>query len=158
MVIQKLRLRKGWSQQQLAEFSDLSVRTIQRLEAGAPASLETLKALAAVFEVDLQTLKPEETMNTTSTPTLAETQTARQEQLAFDQVRRLRSFYLHVLQFVIINAVFITANLMLAPNQLVAPIVTLCWGGGLLVHALKVWHFNGVWEREQVERRLGRPL
>ena len=57
MRIQKLRLQRGWSQEQLAELSGLSTRTIQRLERGQPASLETLKALAAVFDVDLTTLK-----------------------------------------------------------------------------------------------------
>jgi transcriptional regulator with XRE-family HTH domain len=39
MLIQKLRLQRGWSQEQLAELSGLSVRTIQRLERGQqPAS------------------------------------------------------------------------------------------------------------------------
>ena len=32
MLIQKLRLQRGWSQQQQADLSGLSVRTIQRLE------------------------------------------------------------------------------------------------------------------------------
>ena len=56
MLIQKLRLKRGWSQQQLAEASGLSTRTIQRVEAGHPASVETLKSIAAVFEVDFSTL------------------------------------------------------------------------------------------------------
>ncbi|MBR0868021.1 transcriptional regulator with XRE-family HTH domain [Bradyrhizobium diazoefficiens] len=50
MLIQKLRLQRGWSQEQLAQLSGLSVRTIQRLERGQPASNESLKALGAVFE------------------------------------------------------------------------------------------------------------
>ena len=57
MLIQKLRLQRGWSQEQLAELSGLSARTIQRLERGQPASLETLKALGAAFDVDVSTLK-----------------------------------------------------------------------------------------------------
>ena len=32
MLIQKLRLQHGWSQQQLADLSGLSMRTIQRLQ------------------------------------------------------------------------------------------------------------------------------
>jgi transcriptional regulator with XRE-family HTH domain len=52
MLIQKLRLQRGWSQQQLADLSGLSVRTIQRLEKGQDASVESLKSLAAVFEID----------------------------------------------------------------------------------------------------------
>lgn len=56
-LIQKLRLQHGWSQEQLAALSDLSVRTIQRLERGNGASAETLKAVGAVFEVDFISLK-----------------------------------------------------------------------------------------------------
>ncbi|MDO5896711.1 helix-turn-helix domain-containing protein [Agrobacterium sp. Azo12] len=56
MLIQKLRLQRGWSQEQLATISGLSTRTIQRLERGQPASLETMNTLAAVFEVDLSQL------------------------------------------------------------------------------------------------------
>jgi DNA-binding XRE family transcriptional regulator len=57
MLIQKLRLQRGWSQEQLADVSGLSVRTIQRLEGGQPGSLESMNALAAVFDVDLDQLK-----------------------------------------------------------------------------------------------------
>ena len=59
MMIQKLRLQRGWSQQQLAEMSGLSTRTIQRLENGNSASIESLKSLAAVFEVDFSILQGE---------------------------------------------------------------------------------------------------
>ncbi len=46
-LVQKLRLQRGWSQEQLAELSGLSVRTIQRLERGQPASVVSLKDNAA---------------------------------------------------------------------------------------------------------------
>lgn len=36
MLIQKLRLQRGWSQEQLADLSGLSVHTIQRLEEDKP--------------------------------------------------------------------------------------------------------------------------
>ena len=52
MLIRKLRLQRGWSQEQLAELCDLSVRTIQRLEKDDRASVETYKSLASVFEVN----------------------------------------------------------------------------------------------------------
>lgn len=57
LVIQKLRLQRGWSQQQLADFSGLSVRTVQRIESGQKATAESLKSLAAVFEVEFQELR-----------------------------------------------------------------------------------------------------
>jgi len=58
-MIKKIRISKGWSQEQLAQFSGLSVRTIQRIERGHNAGLESLKCLAAVFELDVSTLQKE---------------------------------------------------------------------------------------------------
>jgi transcriptional regulator with XRE-family HTH domain len=55
-LIRRLRTQRHWSQEQLAVASGLNLRTIQRLEAGGRASLESLRALAAVFEVDAATL------------------------------------------------------------------------------------------------------
>jgi transcriptional regulator with XRE-family HTH domain len=49
--IKKMRLERHWSQDQLAEMSGLSIRTIQRIENGENAGLESLKSLAAVFEI-----------------------------------------------------------------------------------------------------------
>lgn len=62
MIIRKLRHKKGWSQEQLADLCGLNVRTIQRVENGNQASLETLKSLASVFELDISTLKEEITV------------------------------------------------------------------------------------------------
>ena len=50
-LIRKYRADHLWSQDQLAQVSGLSLRTIQRLEARGSASQETIKAMAAVFEV-----------------------------------------------------------------------------------------------------------
>ncbi|MCG8485970.1 MAG: helix-turn-helix domain-containing protein [Chromatiales bacterium] len=55
-MIKKLRISKAWSQEQLAEFSGLSIRTIQRLERGHSAGLESLKSVAAVFEISVSDL------------------------------------------------------------------------------------------------------
>jgi len=54
--LRELRSARQWSQEQLAELSGLNLRTIQRLEAGAKISTESLRALAAVFEVPAETL------------------------------------------------------------------------------------------------------
>jgi transcriptional regulator with XRE-family HTH domain len=62
MIVKKLRTQRNWSQEQLAEFCGLSVRTIQRVEFGSSASIETLKSLASVFEVDIATLTEEITV------------------------------------------------------------------------------------------------
>ena len=54
--LRELRLAHQWSQDQLATLSGLNLRTIQRLEAGAKISSESLRALAAVLEVPPESL------------------------------------------------------------------------------------------------------
>jgi len=50
MIIRKLRAKRSWSQEQLADFCGLNVRTIQRVESGQKASLETLKSACLLFQ------------------------------------------------------------------------------------------------------------
>lgn len=54
--LRELRIARQWSQEQLASLSGLNLRTIQRLESGAKISMESLRALAAVFEVPADSL------------------------------------------------------------------------------------------------------
>lgn len=51
-MIKTMRLDHGWTQEQLAEMCDVSVRTIQRIEKTGIAALDTTNALAAVLEVE----------------------------------------------------------------------------------------------------------
>lgn len=61
-TIRDLRLQHGWTQQQLADICDLSLRTIQRVELHGIASLETCKALAGAFDIERSKLElPAET-------------------------------------------------------------------------------------------------
>lgn len=50
--IKQLRIAKNWSQEQLSEACGLSLRTIQRLENGGNASIESVRALSTVFDID----------------------------------------------------------------------------------------------------------
>ena len=59
MILKKLRERKNLSQEQLATMSGLNVRTIQRIESGNRASLESLKSLASVLETSITDLTQE---------------------------------------------------------------------------------------------------
>ncbi len=56
-MIKKIRISKGWSQEQLSQFSGLCVRTIQRIERGHNAGLESLKCIAAVFDMEISALQ-----------------------------------------------------------------------------------------------------
>ena len=60
-LVKKLRTAENWSQEQLSEKSGLSLRTIQRLENGGNASLESVRALAAAFGIDPTELTLSET-------------------------------------------------------------------------------------------------
>ena len=59
MLLKQLRVQKGWSQETLAEKSKISVRTIQRIENGKRANLETLKDIAYALDVEVITLTQE---------------------------------------------------------------------------------------------------
>lgn len=157
MLVQKLRLKRGWSQQQLAEASGLSVRTIQRIEAGQPGNVESLKSLAAVFEVDFATLNTEQPMNSS-----VNSSSENQEKEAFEYVRALRRFYLHLLRYVVVVLALVAVNLLTTPHQWWVLWVMAGWGIAIAFHAARVFQptsFLGPeWERRQVEKRLGRPL
>ena len=158
MLIQKLRLKHGWSQQQLAEASGLSVRTIQRIEAGQPASVETLKSIAAVFEVDFSTLDPEKQSMMTTDNKLGE----KQEAEAFQYVRNLRQFYQHCFRYLMVNLILVLTNFLTSPHYWWVLWVIGGWGFGLIMHAARLfgpdWMLGPDWEKRQVEKRLGRPI
>ncbi|WP_281559978.1 helix-turn-helix transcriptional regulator [Thalassomonas sp. RHCl1] len=59
MILKELRISRHLSQEQLAQMSGLNVRTIQRIESGKNASLESLKCLASALNVEVSTLSQE---------------------------------------------------------------------------------------------------
>ena len=156
MLVQKLRLQRGWSQQQLAELSGLNVRTIQRIEKGQEPSAESLKSLAAVFNVEFSTLKEQGMDNV-----INESQSA-EEILAFNQVRKLKGFYIHLAQYVLVVALLAVINVLTTPNRWWVQWVIMGWGIGVFFHWLQISErfslFGSTWEKEQVEKRLGRKL
>ena len=164
ILIQKLRLQRGWSQEQLADVSGVSVRTIQRLERGQPGSLETLNALAAVFEIDIDQLQGPamNTADTTFAPQPSDRAVDSAEALAFAHVRKKRAFFVHLMQYAIVMASLTTINLLVTPHYLWVVWPALGWGIGLLSHGAGTFHlipFLGAdWERREVEKALGRKL
>jgi transcriptional regulator with XRE-family HTH domain len=182
MLVQKLRLQRGWSQEQLAELSSLSVRTVQRIERGLPASNETLKSLASVFEIDFSTLQAtqESVMTADATSTLPhalnqsvnnptppfQTQNAlsvnADEEAAFRHVRKIRGFYGHLARYVIVISALAIFNFIKSPNYFWVIWPALGWGLGILFHGMRVFgtvpFMNADWEKRQVEKYLGRKL
>jgi transcriptional regulator with XRE-family HTH domain len=56
VLVKQLRTEKSWSQEELAIASGLHPRTVQRIENEAIASLQSRKALAATFGIDIKDL------------------------------------------------------------------------------------------------------
>jgi transcriptional regulator with XRE-family HTH domain len=159
MLVQKLRLQHGWSQEQLAELSGVSVRTIQRIEQGQPASTESLKSLGAVLDVSFHQLR-ETTMNTTTT--LDAHSVSNEEALALRKARKLRGFYIHAMQYAVIIPVLAGINFFSGSSYPWAIWPALGWGAGLLFHGLRVHEkipfLGAAWEKRQVEKQLGRKI
>lgn len=153
VLIRKLRIDKGWSQETLAEVSGLSVRTIQRLERGGKASLETLSALAAVFEVDVSTLSTEAPMYTPN-------ELSKEERQAIRYVRDLKAFYSHAATYAVVIFGLFVINLFtgISTPWFIWPM--LGWGVGVAAHGLSVFEvmslFSPDWEKREIEKRLER--
>jgi len=159
MLVQKLRLQRGWSQEQLAIVSGLSVRTIQRIERGQSASLETLATLASVFEIDVSQLTVEKE---TDMQSIAIDSREAEEALAFERVRKIKKFYLHVAQYVLVIAMLVVINLVTSPHYFWAIWPALGWGVALAMNGMTTFDLvpflNAAWERKKVEDYLGRKL
>lgn len=56
-LVKSHRNKRAWSQTQLADVSGLSLRTIQRIEKTGSASLESVKSIASVFEIEVNDLR-----------------------------------------------------------------------------------------------------
>jgi transcriptional regulator with XRE-family HTH domain len=152
MDIKKLRLQKAWSQEQLAECTGLSVRTIQRLENGSEMSLESRKAIAAVFDINVIDLNAEEK------PGAMEQQTSAEQQ-AMEEVRHLKRFYLKLIRYGLIMLLLLAINLIVSPHNLWVVWPALGWGLFLLVKGLGLFFtvrpFGLEWEKRQINKRLG---
>jgi len=160
IIVRKLRLQRGWTQEDLARFAGLSVRSVQRVERGQQSSLETLKALAAVFETDVATIGNggQEMSDTTVMP--------EDEKEALEYVARLKGFYMHLFMYVVFAIAFL--GMFGLKWGFASPPLRLMlyafagWGLGLVFHALHahdvIDFLSPKWERRMVERRLGRKL
>ena len=82
------------------------------------------------------------------------------EQEAGERVKDLKSFYGHLLSYILINAGFFATFLVaMGPEALVGPLLVLLgWGGGLCIHAMRVFGFFGIgsraWEEQKVRELL----
>jgi len=182
MVIRNLRIKRGWSQEQLAEFSGVSTRTIQRIENGGKASLESLKCLAAVFETPIPDLQKDQDMTHSNDGLSDEDRAALKyarnlkaydeaqngtspemseaERSVVEHVRELRSFYGAAAGAALLVLFLLVINLLTSPGYIWAVWPALGLGIALAMRGIKLFGFGGNlgddWERREIEKRLRR--
>jgi transcriptional regulator with XRE-family HTH domain len=161
MLVQKLRLQRGWSQEQLAELAGISARTVQRIERGARANPESLKALGAVLEVEFTRLQEPPMIPGQTIPPHGP-DVSSDEALALARVRKIKEFYVHLIQFLIFAPIMIIMNFTTKPEPLWSVWAIAFWGPLVALHGLAVFNkvsfLDGAWERREVEKVLGRRL
>jgi transcriptional regulator with XRE-family HTH domain len=138
--IKKLRLVHHWSQDQLAEMSGLSIRTIQRIENGENAGLESLKSLAAVFEI-----------NITDSDKAQEIEQIRKEE---EYIQNVKGFY----KLLAIATLSLVVPFIIAvhdsSNWNVFLWILLSWGVILGIYSLNVFDFFGEeWKTKMINKR-----
>lgn len=159
MIVRKLRLDKGLSQEQLAEMSGISTRTLQRIERGGKTSPETLKCIAAVLETDFATLREDQDMQTlNSSDQVVFPELTEDEKEAMEYVRDIKGFYVHLTQYGAMMVILLIINLLTSPGYLWVIWPALGWGIGVAAHGLNVFEvvdfFGRDWERRQLAKRL----
>lgn len=110
--IRELRLARALSQEQLAELCSLSVRTIQRIENGEQASLETLSAIAAVMDLKVGELYCPHASQEQDTPSQAVDQRVIDARKAVEDEM---AFVRQLLRAVILCAVLFAINWFTSP-------------------------------------------
>lgn len=144
--VKKLRLERAWSQEQLAQLSSLSIRTIQRVENNEVPSLETLSALASVFNVSVSDLVLEPL---TESPELDNRINEARFQVK-NEIRLLKA----IIVAVIVCSIMYVVNYIHSP-ELNWPIwVITIWGGILFIKSLKLFILDKLFLKWQEKRLL----
>ncbi|BEN58378.1 MULTISPECIES: helix-turn-helix domain-containing protein [Serratia] len=148
--IRPLRLEKGWSQEQLATIAGLSTRTVQRIENGEQASLETLTAIAAALGVQVSNLNAQPQQTTMG-------EEAPDEQRLRRQVAAEGKLLSMAVRFAVIGAILLAVNVFTHPHYLWS-----LWAIGgmslaLVMRAVRTLLLRNVFSRWQ-EQRLAQKL
>ena len=146
--VKQLRLQRAWSQEQLAELAGLSVRTIQRIENGDRPGLETLSALAAVFEVNVAEISGE-------SPEGHEESLDLRIEEAKARVERESRFFRSLT--VVVCVLLALLNWLTGADSYWSAWVAIIWGTLLAVKGLRLFVF-GEWINSWRQARLQRLL
>ena len=123
----QLRQERGWTQEKLATESGVGLRTIQRLEAGNDASLETLSLVAEALRVPVREL-----FANIDNDELSERVDSLEARADGQQVRRNRITSAWLWLFIGVGVAVSMASFAIG-GQLGAVLFLSYWGGGTLV-------------------------
>ena len=129
--VKKLRLSQHLSQEQLAEKANVSVRTIQRLEAEKDVSASTLNLIANALGVSVEKLfSPKNSSEQQEKINLAKEQ---QDQLnkRYAEFRTFKMFYSSV--YVVIMLLLYTIISILPISDNICDILGILWIGGWMI-------------------------
>ncbi|AKH89010.1 helix-turn-helix domain-containing protein [Edwardsiella tarda] len=146
------RLARAWSQEQLAEMSGLSTRTVQRIENGEQPSLETLSALAAVFEVSVAELSGAEANEECGNNALDQRIAEARQKLAQEG-----RYYRSVITAIIVCLILFTLNRVSSPASHWSFWVAGIWCTLLVVRGMRIFIFNNMiakWHQKRLQQML----
>ena len=131
MDLSKLRHERSWSQEQLAEISGVSARTVQRIEKGEKAGMETLKALAAAFGISSSELQ-----DATAQPK----DTQKMSDKILDALpNKWKGFFLHLITFMVVTTwLFILGQFFFEEATGYVALFSFFWAMWLMIHALNL--------------------
>jgi transcriptional regulator with XRE-family HTH domain len=127
--IKRWREERHWSQEHLADLAGIGLRTLQRIETGEAASQESLKALAAAYNVDVMALAVDQQVE-------AARIVARQNEKTRAGLRL--SFFIHLASFAIGFVVFVGISIGLGGEQFAMLWPLIWWTVGLVAHGATV--------------------
>lgn len=143
------RLKKAWSQEQLAEVACLSVRTVQRTEKGQKPSLETLSAIASAFNVNVSDLSED-------TYVASHTLDERINEARI-QVAQESRFYRILITAVLICMALMIINYLFTPGTYWSVVVAVIWGGLVIFRGIRVFIMRGeiaLWQQCRLQKIL----
>lgn len=147
----ELRLARAWSQEQLAEISGLSTSTVQRIENGDRPGLETLSALAAVFNVSVAELA---NPDVTGAKALDQRIDAARNQIAQES-----RFYRSLITAVVVCLLLSVINHFTSPASHWSLWVSIIWFALVAVMGIRTFFFSGVisrWQQKRLQNLLRR--
>ena len=143
------RLRKAWSQEQLAEVASLSVRTVQRTEKGQKPSLETLSAIASAFGVNVSDLSEEiYVANQALDERISEAKVQVAQEIRFCRI---------LVTAVLVCTALMIINYLFTRESYWSIVVAVIWAGLVIFRGISVFIMRGkiaLWQQRRLQKIL----